>query len=224
MPSRPEPLAEGMILEAEQWDRLRRNDHEEWLRLLAGVMPVARTLIKERFGLVHLHGGDQLAAAGAMWSAWSSFQRHFLEDGFTGVWTIEDLAVQLIRITHNRLGRERRRQDRLRLASDKGALAGPSGPLIDTVKDPARGPEEGVSLAELLEKMRDAIDELMEQLETPKKREAIGLWLSFVTKDERGSQTKIAKQLGVNQSTVSRWLEEFKADVRRMLGSGEQGA
>jgi predicted XRE-type DNA-binding protein len=219
-PHAPEPTAGRTALNAEQWERLRRKDSDEWLQLLAEVMPVARSLIDERFGLLQLHGGDSLAAMGAVWSAWPSFQRHFLEDGFASAWTVEDLAVQLVRVTHNRMQRERRKQDRLRSATDRGAVPNPAGlPMLAAVPNENGGPGESVSIAEFLAKLRNAVDDLCEQIETPRKRDAVALWLSAVTKDERASQTKIAEQLGINQSTVSRWLEEFKADVRRMLGS-----
>jgi hypothetical protein len=215
-PDPPEPEPRGTILNSGQWERLRRKDPEEWMQLFGRVMDVAKSLVRERvgerFGLVQLHGGDSLAAMGALGSAWSSFQRHFLRDAFRGAWTVEDLTVHLIRITLNRLQRERRRQDRL-----GSAAAGQ--PLLNAVRADDDSPDEGVSLAEFLTKMTGAIDELLGQMETPQKREAIWLWLSGVRNDRRTSQSGIARQLGVNQSTVSRWLDEFKADVRRMLNA-----
>ena len=176
-PNPPEPEPCGTILDSGQWERLRRKDPEEWMRLFGRVMDAAKSLVRERvgerFGLVHLHGGDQLAAMGAMGSAWSSFRRRFLRDAMRGAWTVEDLAVHLIRITLNRVRRERRRQDRL-----GSAAAGE--PLLNGVRADDDSPDEGVSLAEFLTKMTGAIDELLGQMETPQKREAIWLWLSGV--------------------------------------------
>ena len=82
--------------------------------------------------------------------------------------------------------------------------------LVGAVRAADEGPAEEVLLADFLAKMTGAIDELLEQIETPRKREAVWLWISGVAGDERAFEQIM---LATEQRVVSiAW---------RMLGNGD---
>jgi hypothetical protein len=75
---------------------LARDNPEAWSALLKVLLPLAMRALPERFGLIQLHGGNELSAEAGLYSAWSSFQRHFHEDEFERIRDLESLAGHFI--------------------------------------------------------------------------------------------------------------------------------
>jgi DNA-directed RNA polymerase specialized sigma24 family protein len=224
-PGDPQPHG-GDPLPPEFLRRLRQEDPDAWRRLLGHVLPHALRLVHDalagtptppgvdwRADQVHRwQGEDDLATQGALWSAWPSFQKHFLLREFADAQTAEELAVHLIRIACNRCQRQHRDDERLRRQAERGAARSPEdspGLLADA---PGRGPTpaEEVLYRDLDAYYRQVVDKVVGAL-SDRDRTIVRLTLAG-----RG-QEEAAREVGCHQTTVCRVVQRFYDAVRREL-------
>ncbi|MCA9262198.1 MAG: hypothetical protein KDA60_00055 [Planctomycetales bacterium] len=194
-------------LSPEDWKQLRANDAATWRRLLFDLLPLAIEALRQGFGLPASDDANNTEAA--LISAWSSFQRHFLnERRFEDARDLETLTAHFVRITYNRSQRRKRRAAKLLNA-----------PAFD-VSDPTLRPDDAVAHSDFLAYFRVILDEEVRALSSnPTRFKVVRNWLAS---EMRSSQAELAREAGIHQATVSRYLDDFKERIsRRLLEDGE---
>jgi len=193
-------------------------DGHAWRSLLQTLIPIALQQLQEGFGLRALRVPDARQAEAALWSACSSFQRHSRDGEFADAAGPEELAAHLLRIAGNRAQRRRRRDGHIRDELRHGTARDSEGqPVPRDHPDDSPGPDQQVIQSELTAYLREAIDSIKEELQG--RRNALEIVQAYLEDMER-SQADIAAALGINQSTVSRWICWFQDRIRQMLEEG----
>jgi RNA polymerase sigma factor (sigma-70 family) len=194
-------------------------DSEALTRQLPALIPLALQQLQDGFGLRALRVSDPREAEAALWSACSSFQKHYRDGEFADAETPTELAAQMLRIACNRAQRRHRQDQRIAGQVRHGMTRDEEGQPL--AWDPvARGlrPDEEATRNELLAYVRQAIDTIKGELrDRPHALRIVEVYLE----DMNRTQEAIATELGINQSTVSRYLEKFRHRIRLMLQ--EQG-
>ena len=186
------------------WEKLNNNDSDAWHDLLHHLLPGAVAILREGFDLPAQEDAENHEAA--LISAWPSFQRHFLaeqEQRFEDATDMATLASHFVRITYNRSQRKKRRQKKLL-----------QNQLFDA-SDGAMRPDENLARSDFLAYFRSVVDQEVEGLKTDQLRyQVVRQWLAS---ELNATQAEIARAVGVNQSTVHRYLGEFKERVKRRI-------
>jgi DNA-directed RNA polymerase specialized sigma24 family protein len=218
---------------------LAADDELAWGRLWPSLLPAAMQLVSAALGseaeTSHLRGQVEALdwsdraddappthnANAALWSACSSFRRHFCKGEMQDARDLEQLACQLIRIAYNRWQRQRRRAVRLRREVARGGgRPDLRASALDGVQDGAAGPSMEAELSELRESVRNVVKEVFEGLKELYRR-IVALYLNGLESgaDKTALQRKIARAVGCSQATVSRVIKLFHNEVRRRLKS-----
>ena len=201
-------------------NRLEDSDAEAWRSLLYRLLPMAMQKLREAFGaydLIRRLDGDEIATQAALWSAWTSFQSHFVNGEFKDARDLETLAVHFIRIAYNRWQRDDRRQQKLDVAVGRGTVRDTNGQRhTREFPDSYPSPDEQVAMADLAAHLDALVDKVKEEFPGQKQR-IIHLWLSGLRDGSGPRQDKIATELNINQSTVSRSLTQFFDRLRALL-------
>lgn len=190
------------------WPRLLADDADAWRDLLLSLIPAAVAQLRAGFKMPHTEDRENPEAA--LYSAWPSFQRRFLEGmEFQDATNLEELTAHFLRITYNRSKRRERAEQQLQIAIKSG-----DGPL--EVPDPdGETPDEIASRRDFLAYFRELVDKEVEALRTnPKKLEIVQYWLGAGLQIR---QVELAQECDVSQAKVSRTLDEFRERVRRQL-------
>lgn len=197
-----------MTISNKRWQRLRQGDVTAWRELLPQVLPLAIEILRDGFRLPAQE--DVTDGPGAVLSAWSSFQRHFEVEGrFLDAQDLETLASQLVRIAYNRAQRRKRQSRRFRSLS----------PVEQQFHAPGQPPDAEVTRAEYCRLLRSLVGEEVERLGRESKRfQVVRTWLSS---NLSARQKELAEQVGVRQSTVQRYLKEFKERIRQRVLANE---
>jgi hypothetical protein len=206
------PVSPSMI------ERLQRKDQEAWRWLLSVLVPVALEGIRKGF---QLGTNNTLEKEAALRSAWTSFQRQYLEGELSDPQNLEAFAVHFIRIAYNRWQRAKYREDRMEKAVRNASVRNREGEMVPfDPADVSPGPEEKVIEEDFRAYIGQVIQQVIEEEEiADKKLEALQAYLE----DPRRSQTEIAKLVKVSQSTISRWIDDFLGCIRSQLLKGEPG-
>lgn len=174
-------------------------------RIIDLLYPIAREHLAKWFRFEIARGVTEAD----LYSAYHSFKRHCEAGEAAEVKNMHELASLLIRVTRNRA---RRKRDAEARQSTQGAEWHRTGGRL---ADQSEATPEGVAAdREQVEYLQELIADCLEELATrPKKAEVIRLHL-----EEPGlPQREIARRVGVSDASVSRWLEEFREDLRRKL-------
>jgi DNA-binding transcriptional ArsR family regulator len=211
-----EPVREGW------WTVLGRDDLEAWRRLLRLLLPLAMQTVRNRFGLIQLHAGNEASAEAALYSAWSSFQRHYHEDDFQNLRDLESLAGHLVRIAYNRWQRDRNARRKVDRAVAESVVRNASGQeALREYADPSPGPDERVVADELAEYLWQAVDLVKEGL-SPTALRAVQAYLDDLRSSVPRTQSELARSLGMSQAAVSRHLNAFKDRLGGLLEESEK--
>jgi DNA-directed RNA polymerase specialized sigma24 family protein len=186
--------------------------------LLKPLILIALQQLQESFGLRRLRVSNEREAEAALWSACESFQRHCRAGELADAKSPEELAAHLLRIARNRAQRRRRQDNKMRDATRRWTTRnqeGQTAPLDP--EDHSAGPDQEAFERELAAYLREAIDSIREELQG--RRHASDIVQAYL-EDMEQPQAAIASALGINQATVSRWLEWFHDRIRQMLEEG----
>ena len=198
------------------------NELEIGLGLLRTLLPRAMAILREGFGLIQLHGGDELAAEAALWSAWSSFQKHWDQGEFENFRALDELAGHLIRLAYNRWQRERRRQRKMDRAVEEGIVQDDSGQArTRDYGDTSPGPDELLQAEELAACLWKSVDLVKGGLSARPLR-TVQVYLQDLSSGRKRDQEELARELGVHQTTVSRHLDKFFDLIRHQLEGSQE--
>jgi hypothetical protein len=188
---------------------------EALTRLLPTLIPLALQQLQEGFGLRALRVSDPREAEAALWSACSSFQKHYREGDFPDAANPSELAAQLLRIACNRAQRRRRQDQRIAHQTRHGKTRDEDGRSAGLDQaDKGLRPDEEATRNELIAYVRQAIDTIKGELhDRPQARKIVDAYLEDMERPQAAS----AAELGIHQSTVSRWREWFHDRIRQML-------
>ena len=156
------------------------------------------------------------ATEAALLSAAMSLHSHWSRE-FAGVRTLDDLALNLIRIAYNRYQRRRRGDHRLARQAGSGDGARAAGGFLDSRPDRREGPASEAGLHEFLRIQRQLADGILEGFAARDRRIILLAQAGFeaeeivqlVNRLRRGRQT-------CTRNTVNHVVAIFKAQVGRL--------
>lgn len=187
------------------------------VKLLGVLVPVAMQALRKGFGLIELHHGDEAQAEAALWSAASSFQRHFPEVEFEEIHDIDELAGHLARIAYNRWQRRDRRQKKITRAAALGeSQLFNQESTIQNLADPSPTPSEDVEAKEVSENLWAAVDQAIREL-GERERRTVTAWVNELYAERKSTFKRLGDQLGVSQPSVSRHVSKFLERLRELL-------
>jgi hypothetical protein len=184
--------------------KLACGDSDAWRWLASALVPLAKKGIRHEF---QLGTTDDLEVEAALYSAFTSFQGHFLQGELSDPQNLEELALHLIRIAHNRWQRARYHRN-----------LGGQWPF--DVADPSSGPEKEVIANEMRAYIHQVIHQIMQEEKIANNPRKLKVLRAYVA-DPSLSQEEIARRADVSQSAVSRWIGNFKERIKTMLRVGE---
>jgi hypothetical protein len=204
--------------------RSPEGDPAAWAAAFASIYRRAQDLIESELAdkpsghpgevrrLIRAYSDDRDEIDAALYSAKTSFLRHFEAEGKPEVRSDDDLVAVLIHITYKRWRRQNDRDRRLRDAAAAGAGRGEGGgpTRIEQVADPHPSPERLAEVADFLEKMHEEARYFC-RCANDKNRKIVSLLM------EQRNPKEICRRLKVTDAQVSKMLMLLRAHLTQRM-------